>query len=174
MDSTVLCLVTQSCLTLCNPMDCSPAGSSVHGILLARILEWVVMPSSRGSSQPRDQTRVYHIAGGFFTIWTTRAYIHIQNVLAIILPQSWCSISIIISYVVIKRKLRAVQETTWPFVSDAHKAKSGWWGVSSSSSGSDRPWDAEGITKATLLCIIFSVDKWSLFFQFLGWLECNP
>ena len=44
----------QSCLTLCVPMDCSPSGSSVHGILQARILEWVAMPSSRGSSQPRD------------------------------------------------------------------------------------------------------------------------
>ena len=42
--------------TLCNPMDCSPPGSSVHGILQAGILEWVAMPSSRGSSQPRDQT----------------------------------------------------------------------------------------------------------------------
>ena len=46
----------QSCPTLCDPMDCSPAGSSVHGILQARILEWAAMPSSRGSSQPRDQT----------------------------------------------------------------------------------------------------------------------
>ena len=64
----VLCLVTQSCLALCNSMDCSPPGSSVHGILQARILEWVAMSSSRGSSQPRDHTQVYHIAGGFFTI----------------------------------------------------------------------------------------------------------
>ena len=44
----------QSCPTLCDPMDCSLPGSSVHGILQARILEWVAMPSSRGSSQPRD------------------------------------------------------------------------------------------------------------------------
>ena len=44
----------QSCPTLCDPMDCSPPGSSVRGILQARILEWVAMPSSRGSSQPRD------------------------------------------------------------------------------------------------------------------------
>ena len=50
----VLCLVTQSCLTLCDPMGCSPPGSSVHGILQARILEWVAMSSSRGYSQPRD------------------------------------------------------------------------------------------------------------------------
>ena len=49
-----VCLVTQSCLTLCDPMDCSPPGSSVRGILQTRILEWVTMPSSRGSSQPRD------------------------------------------------------------------------------------------------------------------------
>ena len=51
-------LVTQSYLTLCNPMDCSPPGSSVHGILQVRILEWVAMPSSRGSSRPGDQTQV--------------------------------------------------------------------------------------------------------------------
>ena len=48
----------QSCPILCDPRDCSPPGSSVHGILQARILEWVAMPSSRGSSQPRDQTHV--------------------------------------------------------------------------------------------------------------------
>ena len=71
MCECVLCLVTQSCLTLCSPVDCSPPGFSVHGILQARILEWFAMPSSRGSSQPRDQTWVSHIAGGFFTIWDT-------------------------------------------------------------------------------------------------------
>ena len=48
----VLCLVVQSCLTLCNPMDCSPPDSSVHGILQARILEWVAMPSSRDLPKP--------------------------------------------------------------------------------------------------------------------------
>ena len=47
-------LVTQSCPTLCNPRDCSLPGSSVHGILQTRMLEWVVIPFSRGSSQPRD------------------------------------------------------------------------------------------------------------------------
>ena len=52
----------QWCLILCNSMDCSPPGSSVHGILQARILEWVAMPCSRGSSQPRDQTQVSRIA----------------------------------------------------------------------------------------------------------------
>ena len=54
----VLCLVTQLCPTLCDTVDCSLPGSSVHGVLQARILEWVAMPSSRGSSQPRDRTQV--------------------------------------------------------------------------------------------------------------------
>ena len=54
----MLGLAAQSCPTLCDPLDCSLPGSSVHGILQARILEWVAMPSSRGSSQPRDQTEV--------------------------------------------------------------------------------------------------------------------
>ena len=53
-------------------MDCSPPGSSVHGIFQARVLEWVTMPSSRGSSQSGDQTQVSCIAGGFFTVWATR------------------------------------------------------------------------------------------------------
>ena len=57
----------QSCLTLCDPMDCGPPGSSVLGILQARILEWVDVSFSRRSFQPRDQTWVSCIAGGFFT-----------------------------------------------------------------------------------------------------------
>ena len=57
---------------LCDPMDCNQSGSSVHGILQARILEWVAIFSSRGSSQPRDWTHVSCVsctAGGFFTHW---------------------------------------------------------------------------------------------------------
>ena len=57
---------------LCDPMNCSPPGSSVHGILQARILEWVAISFSRGSSRPGDQTRVSHIAGRHFTLWATR------------------------------------------------------------------------------------------------------
>ena len=56
------CLVSQSCLTLCNPMDCSSPGSFVHAVLQARILEWVPMPSSRGFSQPKDRTCFSHIS----------------------------------------------------------------------------------------------------------------
>ena len=62
--SSGLVLVAQSCPTLFDPMDCSPPGSSVQGILQARILEWVAISFSGGSSQPRDQTQVSHIAGG--------------------------------------------------------------------------------------------------------------
>ena len=64
--------VTRSCPTLCHLMDCRLPGSSVHGILQARILEWVSIYSSRGTSQPRDRTQVSHIVGIFFTIWATR------------------------------------------------------------------------------------------------------
>ena len=63
--------VTQSCPTFCDSMD-----YTVHGILQARTLEWVAFPVSRGSSQSRDQTQVCHMAGGFFTSWSTRLYTH--------------------------------------------------------------------------------------------------
>ena len=63
--------VSQSCPTLCDPMDCSLPGS-IHEIFQARILEWVSISFSRGSSQPRDQTQLSHIAGRFFTNWATR------------------------------------------------------------------------------------------------------
>ena len=70
---SALCMRAESlqpCLTLWNPVDCSPPGCFVHGILQARILEWVAMPSSRGSSRPRDWTHVSCvacIAGRFIT-----------------------------------------------------------------------------------------------------------
>ena len=65
-------LFAQSCLTLCNPIDCSLQGPSVHRILQARILEWVAISFSRESSWPRDWIWVSCIAGRFFTIWATR------------------------------------------------------------------------------------------------------
>ena len=72
--TSVSAKLLQSCLTLCDHMDSSPPGSSVHGILLARILEWVAMPSSRGSSCPQDRTWVFMstaLVGGFFTTNST-------------------------------------------------------------------------------------------------------
>ena len=68
-------LVTQSYPTVCDPMDYSPPGSSVHGILQARILECIAIPFSRGSFQPSDQTQVFYvswIACRFFIFWATR------------------------------------------------------------------------------------------------------
>ena len=70
----LLLLSAQLCPTLCNPMDCSPPGSSVHGILQARMLEWVIISSSRGSSQLRDLTMSLTspaLAGRVFTTSTT-------------------------------------------------------------------------------------------------------
>ena len=64
----VRALVAQSCPALCHCLDCSPPGFSVHGILQARILEWVAIHVSRGSSQPKGRTQVSCIAGRFFAI----------------------------------------------------------------------------------------------------------
>ena len=66
----------QSCPTLCDPVDCSPPGSSVHGILQAGILEWVAISFSRGSSWPKDRTQVSRIAGRLFNFWATRGFCH--------------------------------------------------------------------------------------------------
>ena len=73
-------LVARSCPTLFDPLECSLPGSSVHGILQARMLEWVAIPFSRGSSSSRDQTRVFCIAGRFFTIWATREALSVGQV----------------------------------------------------------------------------------------------
>ena len=66
--------VAKSCPTLCNAKDCSLPGSSVHGIFQARVLEWVAISFSRGSSWPRDWTQVSRIVGRRFTVWATREY----------------------------------------------------------------------------------------------------
>ena len=72
--SPILCMseVAQSCPTLCDPMDYSPPGSSIHRIFQGRVLEGVVISFSRGSSRPRDWTQVSRIAGRHFTVWATR------------------------------------------------------------------------------------------------------
>ena len=88
----VCVLVAQLYPTLCNPIDCSLPGSSVHGILQARILEWVAIFFSKGSSWPRDWTWVSCIAGRFFTIWAT------CNYFACFLTYWHCPISILLNY----------------------------------------------------------------------------
>ena len=82
-DIACLCAkLLQSCLALWDPMDCSPPGSSVHGILQASILECVAMPSSMGSSWPGDWTQVSCIAGGFFTSWAMLLFLKMSSFLS--------------------------------------------------------------------------------------------
>jgi len=66
------CEMAQSSPTLCDPMDCSLPGSSVHGIFQAIVLEWIAISFSKGSSQPRDRTQVSHVVDRCFTVWATR------------------------------------------------------------------------------------------------------
>ena len=72
--------VTQSCPTLRDPIDCSLSGSSVHGVFQARVLEWIAISFFRGSSRPRNRTRVSRIAGRCFPIWATLLFpLYFQN-----------------------------------------------------------------------------------------------
>ena len=81
-------LVIQSCPILCDPMNCSPLGSSVHGILQARMLEWVAIPSSRGSSWPRDWTCVSCVGKLILHCWATReAHSHTKFVILCVIIQ---------------------------------------------------------------------------------------
>ena len=93
LSQVIKVLVSQSCLTLCDPMDSSSPGSSVHGILQARILEWVAIPFSRGSSWPRDQTLVSCIPGRFFTIWATRETPRWSKSTSIMLVHLWYAVT---------------------------------------------------------------------------------
>ena len=82
----------QSCPALCDPVDCSLPGSSVHGILQARILKWVDMPSSSGSSPSRNQTHVSCISGGFFTtepLGTPYLYLNLESSSFTLLSHLW-------------------------------------------------------------------------------------
>ena len=94
--------VAQSHLTPCNPLDCSPPFSSIHGILQAGILDQVAMSFSRGSSRPRDGTQVSHIAGRFFTVWATReSLLRVESALKKDIEKSETFVCIIaIAYVV--------------------------------------------------------------------------
>ena len=84
--SAYVCLVAQLCPTLCNPKDYSLPGFSVHGILQARILEWVIMPFNRRFSWPREWTWVSCIIGRFSTVWGTR-----EALLAVEMPDIFIS-----------------------------------------------------------------------------------
>ena len=86
--------VAQLCLILCDPVDCSLPGSSVHGILQASILEWVAISLSRGSSWPRDRSWVSCIGGRRFNLWATREAMN-----GIVVKIFWCTlVPFLISY----------------------------------------------------------------------------
>ena len=97
-------VVAQSCLTLCDPMNCRPPGSSVHGILQARILKWLAISFSRGFSQPRDWTWVFPITGRCFTLWATRETLtNLDSILKsrdITLPAKVCQVKTMVFPVV--------------------------------------------------------------------------
>ena len=86
--------VAQSCRTLCDSMDCSLPGSSVHGIFQARILEWVAISFSMRSSPPRNRTWVSHIVGTHFTIWATREVYFLYS--SLYLPISNLNLSLLL------------------------------------------------------------------------------
>ena len=81
--------VAQSCLTLCDPIDCSLPGSSVHGIFQATVLEWVAISFSRGSSQPRARIWVSRIVDRRFTIWATREVLKSPEIYGKATAQLW-------------------------------------------------------------------------------------
>ena len=111
-------LAAQLCPTVCDSMDCNTPGSSVHGILQERILEWITIPFSRGSCRLRDQAWVFCIAGGFFTICATREA-----------PKSWCMllISILDAHLFILSKSMKCINISWEgmlFLSQPHSIHS--------------------------------------------------
>ena len=79
----------QSYLTLCDPMECRPPGSSVHRILQGRIMEWVAIPFSKGSSRPRDQTQVFYHQESPVILWCKMVFYICMYVYLMFIPGSW-------------------------------------------------------------------------------------
>ena len=140
--------VAQSCPTLCDPMDCSPPGSLVHGIFQAWILEWVAISFSRGSSLPRDRTQVSRVVGRRFTIWATREAQVLYNISTFL------------------RKWRPI-ETGWlnlsVFMLDLMKSRKFWegamtrqrvWGRCSEWTGKTQ----QGLSTQIYLCVPVSLE----------------
>jgi len=127
--------VLQLCLTLCDPMNCSLPGSSIHGIFQARILEWVAISFSRRSFRPRDWTQVSRIVGRRFTVWATRELIALKLAacLRILFMVSWDSkffICLLGTFFIrnvhrLEKKVKAEVPQIWLFVTTwttAHQA----------------------------------------------------
>ena len=131
--SIFVVLVAQLCQSLCDSLDCSPPGSSVHGILQARILEWVAIPFSKRSSWPRGGTQVSRNAGSFFTIWVTREahmwiYIYLFICLSVCLSTYLClclSFCLSIHICIWLEKKETIQNLTVKM--DSVRVKMEWW-----------------------------------------------
>ena len=108
--------IAQSCPTLCYPMDCT-----VHGIFQARILEWVAIPFSRGSSQPRDQTQISRTAGRFFTSWATREALSL----------SFATLNSLAASCVVVRGSASMMALSWLLASNGWSLHSSSWRLSS-------------------------------------------
>ena len=132
-------LVAQSCLTLCNPMDCSPPGSSVHGFLQARMLSGLPFPSPGESSRPRDWTCISCIsctAGRLFMHWATREAWGLEKVYgkapgtvklwAALLGQGMqadgCTVALEIWFACIKKKKKNLESLYMDEIWDLHQA----------------------------------------------------
>ena len=104
--------VSQSCPTLCDPIDCSLPVSSVHGIFQARVLEWAAISFSRGSSRPRDRTPVSLIVGRYFTILATRDALCRTEVYIVTFHLHGCGFCFIVSwgFLFTKRNLSVMSE----------------------------------------------------------------
>ena len=133
----LLLVTTQSCLPLCNPIDCSPPGSSVLWILPARTLEWITMSSSRGSSLPRDQTQVSLTAGCILYClshhgsppWSIRCQIFLTFDCDFRPPSySWCSKCYLVNSNVSSRKLQREGHSEQGVSAQTHREVTNWLG----------------------------------------------
>ena len=127
--------VAQSCPTLCDPMDCSLQGFSIHGIFQARIVEWVTISFSRGSSRPRDGTRVSHIGGRCFNLWATWKQLGF-------LPQEICNVIISVFSNPSSGPLFAWPGTDWDWIPQSHwlAPKGTYWICGLLPKGVASPW----------------------------------
>ena len=110
--SAVLCLVTQLCPALCDLMDCSLLGFSVHGDSPGKNTELVAIPSSRESSQPRDRTQDSHVAGGFFTVWATKETQSHSTYIYMYINSTYMYMHIYSTYIYIMKYCSAIKKRT--------------------------------------------------------------
>ena len=110
------CFFAKLCLTLCDPMYCSSPGSSVHGILQARIVEWLAIPSSRGSSWPRDWTCVCCIGRWILYHWASRVAFQSLRTALISVMLLWDVTYFLVYYLGWMQKLIVSGNPTWHFI----------------------------------------------------------